>query len=182
MYLPFLDVHTQQALVAFWQPCPLLVNLLWYIFKYAMPPRSEDENREADESRFSVNLIYAITMLASAFAHIATVVACLTSRHPDINLSNVLIPMTRESWNMDQSLHFIFQIDFWFIVAAALVACYTAIWDLAFLGATTVGVWRGVFELSTVAVVLGPGAAVGLGWYWREKGMWQVAEKTKKNM
>lgn len=179
MYMPFLDIETQQLLIAFWQPSPILVNILWYIFTKVIPS-SETSKEDIIETRAYVNLIYATVIFVSAFTHVSVVVACLTSSRPDVGLSSVMLPFHRDEWTMDEALLFIFQIDFWVIFAAALTACYISIWDLSSLGLTTMGIWGGIFELSTVAVLLGPGAAVGLGWYWREKGMYQAAQKLKK--
>ncbi|KAK5162735.1 uncharacterized protein LTR77_011218 [Saxophila tyrrhenica] len=179
MYLPFLDIDTQQFMVALWQPSPFFVNILW--ISYTRLAGAADDSQVGQGSRGNgektVKTLYVSSAVISAVVHVGVIGICLTSNDPQQSLWDVFMLENRESWSMSQALLFIFQIDFWIIFAASIACACIVVWDLHSLGLTTLGMVQAFAVIAFVSVVLGPGAALSGVWYWRE-GM--LGKKAKK--
>lgn len=177
-YLPGLDADTRQVLVAVWQFSPLYVNLLWGLFATFLP--SSDVERPKEEfadPTYWTKCLHTSAVFTSAIFHWILVFNVLFSGNPDITFRNVLIPLWNESYSMAEALLFIFQVDFWLIMAAGILWSYISIGDLFELGMTNIDAATGGMLIFLVSNVLGPGAAISLVCIWREDRMRAAAAK-----
>lgn len=179
MYLPFLGIETQQFMVALWQPAPLFVNGLWAVGSWISAGTERPEQNKKNSEKY-VKAVYLLSGVVSAIVHLGVMWTCLTSDNPAVNLGEVLVPVERSTWGMATSLLFVFQVDFWVIMAAGLVAAWVVVWDVHHLGLADVGTGKIVAVTIVVAVVLGPGAAISGVWYWREGKLRQAVPRGKR--
>jgi hypothetical protein len=174
MYAPNIDIMTRQFFVAFWQPSPIFVNIIWVSLSAILLGK---ERRGPSDSISYIKATYAASTAISALVHIGVIAACLTSNNPDLSIAKVLLPGTRDHNSMSKAMHFIFKADYWIIVGAALTSCVVAAWDLKYLRTSKAGFIRPVALLIAAAVAVGPGAAYSAFWYFREKQMHKVKPK-----
>lgn len=178
IYLPGLSTDTRQLLVALWQPVPLWVNIIWAIAAKILPDSDTDRPKEEfSDPTYWIKSLYTCAMFISTIFHWTMVYNCLFSKNPDVTLTNVHLPMPREEYSMSQALLFIFQVDFWIIVGAALFWCYISVGDFFELGMTNIDAGTAGMLLFFVTNLLGPGAAISLTCIWREDRMRSAAAK-----
>jgi hypothetical protein len=174
MYAPNIDIMTRQFFVAFWQPSPIFVNIIWVSLSAILPER---QRKGPSDSRSHIEATYVVSTAISAVVHVGVIAACLMSNDPDVNIAKVLLPGTRDHNSMGKAMHFIFKADYWIIVGAALASCVIAAWDLRYLGLSKASFLRPVALLIAAAVAVGPGAAYSAFWCFREKQMHKVKSK-----
>jgi hypothetical protein len=180
VFLPALDIKTRQYLVAFWQPTPLFVNIVWWLCSFVYSKSYENTvDTAGPQTESSLKLTYAVATAVSAIAHLAVLATCLTTDNTQLSLYNVFWPVSRTHWEMSEALHFIFKVDYLIIHAASLLSCYLSIFDLTYLNMTSVGVVRPAIFVTIAAVILGPGAALSGTWYWRESIMRRKQSEAK---
>lgn len=187
MFLPWGNVPLTQALTAFWQPAPLLVNVAMWIFALALASSSSSSSspttaRAAADLKH-LNRIYLVAFLVTAATHVGTMFVCLTSSDPQLSLSYVFLP-NRETWKASTTLglHWIFQWDAWFIFGSALFCCWISVWDVQrALGVSSLAASiRALVAIVVLTVLVGPGATMAGVWYWREAGMAYIEEQAKE--
>lgn len=181
IYLPGLGSETRQLLVAVWQPCPWYVNLIWAVLARTLP--SEDTERPKEEfsdPTYWVKCLHTSTVLTSMVFHWIMIFNCLFSKNPDVTFINVLLPLERPEWSFSQALLFIFQVDFWLIIAAGLLWAYISVGDMFELGMTNIDAATGGVLIFFVITILGPGAAISMVGIWREDRMRNAASKDDK--
>jgi hypothetical protein len=164
-----LSLYTTQGLVALWQPTPLYINILTFVFSKFFSSEGNDT--------YYLRKLYILFMLVSALSHIAVLYSVTTS---NLTLTNIFIPrpgMKRS--DIATELHHIFQIDFWIIFAASLAWAYGHVCDMKALG-FPVSRLRGVLTILFWTCVAGPAAAVAAVWLWRED-LWAKAEAKEKH-
>ncbi|RYP28085.1 hypothetical protein DL766_006078 [Monosporascus sp. MC13-8B] len=195
------DLHVTQALIAFWQPAPLLVDALLVVFAavLALFPSSSSSSPSSSSSLTSVSVtsarapprsgdvphlkrLYLVAGLVSAAVHVGTLYACLSSSDPQLSLRHVFVP-NRATWSDGATLglHWIFQWDWWGIAASSLLWCWVVVADALRLlhgrenvaASRLVGVAVGIVALALVA---GPGTAVAAVWSWREDKLVMIEE------
>jgi len=187
MFLPWNDVQLTQALTAFWQPAPLLVNVAMWIFAlvFAASGPPGEANPKGPPTRGTADLkhlnrIYLTAFLVSAAAHVGTMYVCLTSSNPQLSLSYVFLP-NRDTWKASTTLglHWIFQWDAWYIFGSALVCCWLSVWDVQrALGVSGIAAsLKALVAIGMLTVLVGPGATMAAVWYWREAEMVYVEER-----
>lgn len=180
MFLPFNDpdLSLRQAFIANWQPCPLYVSLLLIVI--AQLYGSAGKITESSVSDLGhVKSMYACSLVVSAFSHIFLLYGWTQSRW---SLVDVFVPrMISVNRSVSELLYYIFQLDFVFIFAAAILAAYVSIIDLGELGRSDVSSLVAVMSLVLGNVLIGPGATVAAVWWWREdKLRLSTDEKTRK--
>ncbi|RYP47019.1 hypothetical protein DL768_006879 [Monosporascus sp. mg162] len=194
------NLHVTQALIAFWQPAPLLVDALLVVFAYVLPcfPSSSAPSSSSSSltpvSRASARAppkngdvphlkrLYLVAGLVSAVVHVGTLYACLSSSDPQLSLRHVFVP-SRATWRDGPTpgLHWIFQWDWWGIVASSLLWSWVVVADALRLlhgrknvaASRLVGVAVGIVALALVA---GPGTAIAAVWSWREDKLVMIEE------
>ncbi|RYP77468.1 hypothetical protein DL769_003422 [Monosporascus sp. CRB-8-3] len=193
------DLHVTQALIAFWQPAPLLVDALLVLFASVLALFPSSSSPSSSSSLTSVSAasagalpkngdvphlkrLYLVVGLVSAAVHVGTLYACLSSSDPQLSLRHVFVP-NRATWRdgATPGLHWIFQWDWWGIAASSLLWCWVVVADgLRLLhgrenvaASRLVGVAVGVVVLALVA---GPGAAIAAVWSWREDRLVMIEE------
>lgn len=179
MYLPFPDpdLSITQALVAFWQPTPFFVNIILYIM--ATWVFSDDENTTSLTGDLPyINFLYFTCLTVAAISHLFLVRWCWLSEDPTLTLKNVFgLVEINDNMTMFEGLHFIFQVDYWFIFAAAVFGMFVSIWDLKKVGKTDLSMIELAAMMTISVVMVGPAATVAGFAYMREHIM---AEKEKK--
>ena len=177
--MPWETAETKQFFVALWQPCPLFVNALHFLFTkldafasehvFDDPEPSKKTTADSTLEMGFLLLIYSSAFAVSATVHLVIMATCLTSTDPQLSLHHVFVAQqARGHHGLTEALHFIFQIDWWIIFGASMVWCVQAIWDLKSMGKARLGPLKGLVTVMLSAVVLGPGATLSLVWWWRE--------------
>lgn len=182
-WLPFdlFDLESRQALVAFWQFTPLVLNLLWYVFSsiYGSASPSDSKPRPSADSR-DLSLLYLAAFVVTQSSHAITLFLCVTSPDPSISFDTVFsLRVPTAAAPMHEAIHFIFKVDYWIIFAATLLWCVQAEWEVIALRRTSLTAMTAVLSTLAGAVVLGPGAVLSAVWWWRESkiGAVPVAKK-----
>ncbi len=174
IFMPWEDADTKQFFVALWQPCPLFVNALHFLFtKISAFNNLESPKKNMDDLSANVRYlkhIYLTAFIISALVHVIIVIMCLTSTDPQLDLYYVFVPQqARGHLGLTEALHFILQIDWWVIFGASMIWCVQAMWDLNSMGKTSLRPLDGLVAVVLGAIVLGPGATLSLVWWWREE-------------
>lgn len=165
MYLPSLDNVVRQRLVAFWQPCPLLVGLLLQLL-----PRMSSVQSSRIGSLKHLNRTYAVVFITSTILHIGTILYLLTSEDPEASFTRAFDPrVSYPASPLVVGIKYIFQIDFWGIFAASLVWAYLAIYDMKLADRTDISMIQAFIYFAVGTVVSGPAAVLAATWYWREQ-------------
>lgn len=172
LYLPWANIATTQNLTAFWQPAPLFVNFLLWIFSYTVSP-SPGLSKDADTKY--LKKIYLTAAVVSAVTHVGVLYICITSRDPEVSLSSVFLP-DKAMWKTSMALgvHWIFQVDWWGCFGSSLFWGWLAAFDMLRLVNGRAGYGELVkvaLGIGVLAVLAGPGATMAVIWSWREDMM-----------
>lgn len=169
MYVPWNDIIITQNIIAFWQFAPILVNVVMWIFSFALNDSSSSKVGSTDIKY--LNRIYGTAAFIAATNHIATVYICLTSSDPQSSLSYVFLP-NKTIWNTSTALgiHWIFQCDWWGTFGSSFLWCWLSIFDMYRLEGRSsfVNIVQIFIIIGLSTVVVGPGAMIAGVWYWRE--------------
>lgn len=181
IYLPGLSIDTRQILVALWQPSPLYVNLIWVVLARILPGSgTERPKKEFGSPTYWIKALHSSAVFTSLVFHNIMIYNCLLSGNSEISFVNVLVPLGRAEWTMSQALLFIFQVDFWIIMAAGLLWCYIAVGDLFELEMTNIDAGTGGMLIFICSSLLGPGGAISMVSIWREDRLRAGARKSQK--
>lgn len=176
------DHQTRQAMVAFWQVTPLVVNLLWLLFSsLASQTQSTTKPRSPSADIRALSPIYLISLLVAQASHAAMLFLCATSPSSDPSVSFSFIFGLRPPVDplMHEAIHFIFKVDYWIISAATVLWCVQAEWELIGLRRIDLTYWTAALGTLVGAVVLGPGTVLSTVWWWREYKIGPVATAKK---
>ena len=181
MFLPYSspNMWTTQAMVALWQPCPLYVDILIWVFsKFSSsattmsPPHQQGIKRSSRDADIPyLTRIYISSCLVTAVSHLTILYLTLFSSNPSYSFKRMFLhPTSHSSTSMSlvQGIHAIFQADFWIIFAGSLIWAFLGVWDLKRVGNTEVSLWAAGGMMVVGAVLVGPGAVVAGVWCWRE--------------
>jgi hypothetical protein len=180
MFLP-VSLSLCQCFIALWQPCPLFINFFSFLFSqfHRNPPPPGTEKQKPKEKREAdihpLTKIYLLSALIAALPHWFIIYKTFTSPSPQHSLSYIFLPSTTRTIDgLTPILQFVFQIDWWIIFTAGMVWCVQVMYDMYILGeqANLVGT---VVNLILGVVVVGPGAVMGVVWWWREGVMAELA-------
>ncbi|PVH78698.1 hypothetical protein DL98DRAFT_421668 [Cadophora sp. DSE1049] len=181
IYAPFPDpgFKIRQALIAFWQPCPLYVNLLLVVISTAI--RKNEPVVTVNKSETSLKYLhrlYITNFAVSAVVHVITMVLCISAKVPQVNFVHSLIRVpVADRLTMLGCLHYIFQVDGLIILGTALAAAWGVMWDLKHLGKADISTGEIAFQMAVATVLFGPAATVSGVWLLREH---MLAEKDVK--
>ncbi|KAK3311780.1 hypothetical protein B0H66DRAFT_571455 [Apodospora peruviana] len=178
LYLPWGNQDLLQVLAAIWQPAPFIPNLLVGVASiiFSCSPSGDKTARKSPNPVF---IVYIVSGVICAAAHIAFVSTCLTS--PNLSLASVLLPnMTTWKRDIAHGLLFMFQWDFWVCFASTLLWCWVSVADtLRVVGSSTSsgsGLVKAGVGIVLLSIVAGPGAAVAATWYWVDDRMCELEE------
>jgi len=174
IYLPFDDpgLMIKQALTAFWQVTPLLVNLMLHFLQpffsaSSSPPARKTADSDAETDATYVKRLYGICFVTSAAAHLGIV--SLRLLDPKLSLIRVFLPKTELlPGSAAETLHFIFQWDYLLIFAASMLWACVAVHDLDVAGRTDVSLVQLGTAVVAGSVIFGPAATVVGAFWWRE--------------
>jgi hypothetical protein len=183
LLVPMQDHDLKQWCIAFWQFCPLLVNLFWWILSSSISgveqkAKSSTGTASQRPDLPHLRLVYASMIAVCTAVHFFVVYNVFTS--PSISFTSVFLPIWRQIWTPYQSLHYIFQVDFWAIFLAAGIWCLVAVGDLSGAGVTQVGKVTAAVGLVVLTVTTGPGAALNAFWWWKEEKFEKLGMEDKK--
>ncbi|ETN46470.1 uncharacterized protein HMPREF1541_00655 [Cyphellophora europaea CBS 101466] len=175
------DIDTLQKLVAFWQITPFVVNILWLIFStiYRAFHGKQIEQKHGDVRPLTV--VYLLSFVVSAAAHLATLYLCYTSADPTISFDFVFTPRQVQNPSMAEGLHFTFIVDYWIIFISTMIWCLQAQLEITALGRTNLRAFQTVVYIVIGSIVLGPGAVLSAVWWWRESRIDPVPDPKKSN-
>ena len=180
MYLPIWSFSTLQSLVAYWQVCPIVVNILLFFFSNIQEiSGSESTNGRSSKSTtadvYYLNLVYGAAVVVPAITHIGICYITFTSTDPTKSFSYVFTPDSANAPStLSAGLHFIFQWDYYIIFASTLVWALLAVTDLKRLGVTNVGLVQASLILTLMSFFTGPASATACIWWWREGKLAEV--------
>jgi hypothetical protein len=181
-YAPWSDIKTVQYLTALWQPFPIFVGILLFIFSLLIPSSPRKANEKNGDVKH-LKRVYLIAGLVSAAAHLSTLYICFTSSDPRLSFSYVFLPI-RGAWkeSMAHGLHYIFQWDFWGAFAASLFWCWLVVYDALrlLIGKPSISQRvQMVLGIGLVTLVAGPGTTVVAAWNWREDRLVMIENGVK---
>lgn len=194
LYIPHDTVFTTQALVAFWQPTPIFVNILLLAFSEFFSIGYKDPKPSVEGTTDDVKYlqrVYLASFVVGAVSHWFTIAACLGFVSSDPNLSffhaiwpNLDLMMgNRPPTGLYEGLHYIFQMDYWFIFGSSLIWAYLTILDTNRVARAYVAPIKALAVMSLNTVIFGPAATVAAIWYSRETTLagLQKSETKKRN-
>lgn len=170
LFLPFSDpgFSITLVLIANWQPSPLYVSILLVglaqVFDNTGSANKGSKSPESDLQY--IKTMYAFSSFVAAVSHIT-----LLCRWTQAQWSLVDIFIPRQSslqGPVPELLYYIFQMDYFNIFAAALVAALVVMLDLRQLGRSQVNPLMAGISLILGTVLVGPGATMAAVWWWRE--------------
>lgn len=174
MYLPFSTdkLHLQQGLVALWQICPLLVNLLLALFStiFSMPSTTK--------SRFpNITFLYGISAVTAAFAHFYLLYMCFLG-FERLSLLKVLLPRSEMlGGRATDTLHYMFNIDYVIIFGASLLWALVEADNVSRIRQVNIGLLTLSVSLTIHSIILGPAATIAALWWWRERLLLKCQKK-----
>ncbi|KAH7304847.1 hypothetical protein BKA65DRAFT_544088 [Rhexocercosporidium sp. MPI-PUGE-AT-0058] len=181
IYIPFPDpgLKIHQALIAFWQPCPIYVNALLVIISKAIGNEQASPNINKSQTNLKhLHRVYITAFAVCATVHIVTMVLCISAKVPQISFVHAFLRVPLEDrFTMAGCLHYIFQVDGLIIFAAALASAWGAMWDLKHLGKADLSTGEIAFQMTVTTVLFGPAATVAGVWLLREH---MLADKSTK--
>lgn len=171
-YLPFVDPDQEihQILIALWQPCPAFVSLLLVTISTAYgerPTTSQETDSTARNNMKHLHRVYTTSFMVSAAAHVLTIMACRSSSDPSVSFFKTIVrvPVGRYSISMVEGLRYMFQVDFWILFSAPVMAVYLNFWQLKRMGKINMSLNGIIIRMAVALVFVGPGATVVGGWY-----------------
>jgi hypothetical protein len=175
MFWPWESLSTAQAMTAFWQPAPIVVQILVMIFAFLQGTRSSSHTKAANlkpKDLEYLRVIYSVAFALGVVLHVAVVYILATSSDPDLTFQAVFKPnwtIGRQTYG--EGLRNLWLPDFYGLFVASTFFCCAAVWDLNRVGKTTVNTFKAYFVLLVATVLVGPGAMMIGCWYWRELAM-----------
>ncbi|XXH03897.1 hypothetical protein Hte_010305 [Hypoxylon texense] len=181
-YIPWDDIKTVQYVTAIWQPFPLFICVLLFVFSVFMSSSQSAVNKR-DGDIPHLKRVYLVAGLVATAVHVHTVYTCVTSSDPRLSLSYVFLPV-RGLWrdSMALGLHYIFQWDFWGAYGASLFWCWLVVYDVQRLligKPSLVQLIQMVLGIGFVTLIAGPGTAIVAVWYWREDRLAMIEKGVK---
>lgn len=174
MYAPFPDkgYFTRQGLIAVWQVCPILVNVLLAIFSALYSRLSASKAGFAN-----ITFLYAVSAITAAAAHFHLLYTCFLDANP-LSLLKVLWPRSEMlEGRATDTLHYVFNVDYLIIFGSSLLLAIATV-DIA---SRIRNVKTGLFTLTTGVIgssmFVGPAATIALFWWWRESLMLKSQKK-----
>jgi hypothetical protein len=188
LYIPYENIFTTQAVVAFWQPSPLLVNVLILVFSALFSigytkPKQTPEGTTSDVKY--LQHVYLFSFAVAAASHWLAITALLFSKDPNITFFHAIWPRkdlvlaTGRIHTMHEGLLYILQIDFWVIFGSSLIWAYLAILDTNRVARAYVAPAQAFAVIGLNTVLFGPAATVAAIWYSRESTLAQLQQKSK---
>jgi len=178
-YLPTLanffasTVESRQSINAMWQLFPLVVPLIQIPLRLLAKPRSNIEGKKKTASDRKTNLLWTRCTygLLAAISGLSFIYA-RWSAPQGTSLARIFLPglfkHTQPVTSFAQGIARFLQYDEIFSLGAGFVWLGLRFRELQRSG-EPVSWWKSVCALAGTTVTLGPGAALALGWGWREE-------------
>ncbi|KAJ4248457.1 hypothetical protein NW762_012794 [Fusarium torreyae] len=169
MFYPWSNSEVAQYMETFWQPSPLYVPVLTLALG-KLVGRQDSRDTEASGDVPFLKQIYLVMAVLGVCVHWGVILSVFG--HETLSFSSVFVPNVLLSpMPLASAFHNIFLVDFWGFLLASYVWCVSAVWDLSRVGRATVGITDAACILLAAHLLLGPGAAMAVVWYWREEVM-----------
>lgn len=160
MFYPFGNIDYTMLATAFWQPAPVLVNIIWVILKQM--------SSSTGTARPHIRATLAVTGTVAAAAHIGTLYGIFSPSYPSITPSSIFVPLEARATSFEEAAHFIFQIDYLLIFIASTIWCLQSRAEDRVKGGKR-GTRVADLVLLVVSVgLVGPGATLAWVWYRRQ--------------
>jgi hypothetical protein len=188
LYVPYTNVFFTQAVVAFWQPSPLLVNVLLVAFSTVISSGYEKPKQNPEGSTADVMYlqgVYLFSFAVAAASHWFTIATLYLSSDPNLTFFHAFWPRkelvfeTARISTMHEGLRYILQIDFWVIFGSSLIWAYLAILDTNRVARSYVAPAKAIAVIILNTMLFGPAATVAAIWYSRESTLAQLQQKSK---
>lgn len=180
MVIPWSSPATTQTFIALWQPSPLYACLLTFLLsivhKKLSPPKDSLTPFAAATPKDIpfLKLIYVLVFVLNTALHFFVLSRIISS--PTLSLSSTFLFSDLSITSLGPAglpelLRNSIAADFWAFTVASYVWCVNAVWDIKRMGRTTADVGIAAVLILGLNVVVGPGAAMAMVWYWREMCM-----------
>ena len=171
----------QQNILAAWQPDPLWVSGVQSLFVFIAGKLKMNEARGA--SRW-IRTAFLLAAASSAFGHIYVIGICMSSKKPNLSLSRMYVPLTLDDRTETTDIllrgpWLFLKFDFIIIAISCLSWAYAVLGRLLPENAASRG--QLLMILVVGLLIIGPGATVSLGLFWRE-GKLQGQRKAAKSI
>ncbi|KAL6708186.1 hypothetical protein ACN47E_003370 [Coniothyrium glycines] len=180
IFFPSIDISTLQSVLAFWQLCPIFVNIpLWVAAAFHSAKSPGTAARNADLSHLKA--LYAFGFIVSVATHWYTVYGVSTSTDPTVTFASVFMP-SAQKWKLSfaDGLLWIFQWDWIICGLGYVIPSIIAVCDVQRLRYGKVGsgqVLLAVISAVALSLLGGPGAAISATWFWREPKLALLEQK-----
>ncbi|KAI1179281.1 hypothetical protein F4777DRAFT_506263 [Nemania sp. FL0916] len=176
MYIPFLSASSREFLLFLWQPAPIFVNVLLFLFSevFATAEPRGVKNRNPDVPH--LKRLYALTGVVCTVNQLVTLYVCATAGgigDPKLGFAYVFLPdrdlMARTT---TAGLHYIFQIDWWGCFVPTLFWAWISVADCHRLllgnSVSAAQLVKWALYILGLSLALGPGGMLAVVWSWRE--------------
>lgn len=180
MLVPWSDPATLQNFEALWQPSPafvpVLTTILGAIWNWQYPQTSEEQltplaSKPTPDVK-DLKLTYMITGVLSAVIHCGLMLRLFFSDDATLSIASVFVPdFSPTPKALGEGFRNLFLADLWGFYIGSYLWCVGAVWDLKRVGRTNVDVFRAALLILAANLIIGPGAAMAVTWYWRETVM-----------
>lgn len=174
MFYPFGNIDWTMLATALWQPSPIIVNIIWVLLSALTPNPTSASSRGANTStsKRHVKAAYVLSGILSAISHLTTLYLCVTGIYPDVTFKSIFGTTPPPSGApFDDSVHFVFQVDYLVIFIATTVWCFQAMSEARARTSSQASLVKKVQQavmLLLGVVAIGPAATLSAVWYWRE--------------
>lgn len=171
LFFPFKDLGIRQVIIAAWQPAPVLISCLTYVFaKFAgiFKGLSAPSQKGTHDDKPYLRGIYQTTGAIAACMHASVMIRCFIS--DEISLIGLLIPSDSFAPvnTLAEGVFVFFQNDFLLVTIASFLWALVNIADIHRSGLSDVHWTRALGYLIAGSVFIGPGATIAALWFWRE--------------
>lgn len=177
------DHATQQNAIAFWQPLPVYVAMLTWLFSRAIdrasPAKPLDLELLDNKDVTPLMCGYALCASVTAVLHICTMICAIPS--PNVSLIEAMFNLsTVASMRSGMNPADFFRYDFVLCFAAMLVWLLYSVFHLRRLGYITTGnALKAAVAIALGQILVGPGAVYAVIWAWRENVIVSLSEQWK---
>jgi hypothetical protein len=181
VYYPWGSFAALSKATALWQPAPFFPNILIWVASLVWRPSPGKLNQKNGDLA-QLERIYLFSAAICSALHLAIGVAIMTSTDPRISLSSVLL-LNSQTYKIDMAhgLHWIFAWDFWFCFLSSLLWLLISVTDVLRVSGelTAIAMAKAALAIRLLSVITGPGSALPIVWYWRERKLVELEDKAR---
>ncbi|GKT46810.1 citreoviridin biosynthesis protein D [Colletotrichum spaethianum] len=173
MFTQYGDNMAQQNAIAFWQPSPVYVSILTWVFsgilRYVSPTTKSLDWEIFDQKDLgSLRIGYALCFFTTAVLHICVFVYAHLS--PSVSFVKAFFDLpTVASMSLGHDISGFWKYDMLLCFGAVATWCLYSVYELRRLGYVTTRTAVGAAMATSLGnIVIGPGATYAALWAWRE--------------